>query len=988
MYTGPLAWEFQGDLRLGAQYKSVARSLLGAVKTSMKNGGLERQFASRVFYFSNGVKIRVAVFGAIHKAWIEVPATAQDSPFRALQYQFVYIAPAGETWPVFNVDGVWVVGGSAVGALFLLFDDGSIEHAFFPLVSTEYEPPNHEWVYLNPIDPSQWIDALPVPRYEIVHATSQHIEYSSNGLIHAPWIPKGNRHYMASAFSLSGLSPSGALQTNLVTGGSFDIQYLWDFQYSGAAPTDVGYEAPLSDYEPPVYAGKKATSGGANLSVPDTDWYTSYGIYTATSEEYGERRFGVAVDASQRVYVWPLAAAGTESPDPIYSGQLIKTNVHASYVYSQDLIFPSTVRKEGESFRDNYGDIASGESPFFGSTIGRYTRYVWYPNREGSQFVTIVEEAVEPQHHTYRLWNAGFPQLWDSPVLQYSPVAFDSSSLEEYRVPNPRVATFNLSVVITGEDLDAFSAEITPVELLSDDPSFFPVQARYACEGAYSEVDVGELVVGGFSIQALDGGITSHALIQHFEGDEDIIKDAWGPTGPALAVSLGYSASAASGVPHFPWLLFDVFSYDALGDSKFWAKTPARPYYAGFDGIYTQLTKVSSADEASLSGVSDTISSLARRFTLQAEFSIRAAEKVLFKKTVRKYQPNLHSMANWFTAQISGLDVSTGSVVLGICESTTETTCSQVRVPPYTPGDSRFPNFENEVGTNTSLKSHVVYYKSEKIESTATEAQEAILDAPIITTPISKSLRFWGTAWAGAPGFLSGADGVLVTPLVFNEASFELFLDTAVPALSTSMLSKLSHVGFRQFPWGLEMHSWVAGQHYVQAPNSNVVANDELFSFAGWYPGSMSWAQSMLTGELTGQVTVSTISVDIFRIGGQAFTHKEMFETAYSVAASFDFDIEIKSRLGFYMPVEVADGVFSTFSIYNALAVSKSSGVDKSGFFLEAPQFRVYCGINDFEVRYVDLDTGGGMDSTIAAAGSREFPIQARAYGYIDTGSS
>src|SRR5690625_4252375 len=466
-YVGPVRFRYFGNVQTAQTYEPAARALIGSLLS-----GSSVPFSTRSVIVGSGVEIVATVISqpeGSDRDRIESPiaaamrgryiVTAQiyaprmellhpEGLPRIYQYQFTYAGPVGEprSPELVSGEGEQMYGGSVVGAIFVIWEN-RVDYASFPLVSNLKKPPQGEpdkWPYVEkPLSTqeglNEWLSHLIFPRYEIGLASSETLKLPrERDLVFSAWMPKGERHYLSQAYTPTSMTLLGAVQSSP---GGVSLSYR-----RGVAPTDVGYETSLSKSKTPSTQEPEVLEMSPNPtedSAPDADWYSSYGVHRVEYGE-GEVEFGVMVDASQRVHVWPLEAAGAGVPDPEYEGQSIKTNVAEEFAFSQQLVFPPEVDFTPISYRDLYHEVLQGEGAFVDGTLRESTRYIWAPSPDESEYSAIVE-VLHPQKELKLQLLAG------DRIEPLDPYYLDEE--KEYRISSPQTAVFSIEISKTGSGM-------------------------------------------------------------------------------------------------------------------------------------------------------------------------------------------------------------------------------------------------------------------------------------------------------------------------------------------------------------------------------------------------------------------------------------------------------------------------------------------------------------------------------------------------------
>lgn len=856
---------------------------------------------------SDGAIIRVIkITEHLYNAYIDVRGVTSDPIIKAIQYQFVYTGPAGTLWDVDQSGGLARTGGSAVGVIFVVRRN-SVAHAAFPLVSTLKEPnvlTDEDWLFIDDmsVDSSAWIESLIVPRYEVVHASSQHMLQLDDATVHAPWVKKGDRHYLALSFCPGGLSQKGTLfSTGVALSGQTGLSFF-DSPDRSENATDVGYEVNLNVFNDVEFTAAELNAeelniklGSMDRSAPDADWYTSYGLQEVEHPDGTTRRYGILIDAAQRLYVWPLDAAGTGSPNPAYAAQLIKTNVDDQYVEFVDLQFPPDVFTSSLSYRDTFTSFS--DDFFTGGAYKDSARYVWFPRRDGKEFCTIVERHAD-------LNQAVDLQL--PPGNQLGVPTFIDGA--EWRVPDPAPAKFSVAISATGTDLEDFTINVSPVELVNTPDTFVPVQAQYSSENSFIGAQQDDLLVGGFSVYRRSNSVDSWAGTQKLNDLEPYNAGTWQRSHSAVfscssivAAGLpigiegvgayyvdlanGSQWNSVTGVaidanfhynPHMPLYMAVDMPFVRLGVLPNPTRTNGQPFAPGFTEAQEQIES----------------------FILEAEFKvIKEDQSEVFSVCCKKYKPNEFDFGNFFTATVTDLELSRGAIIFGLCDSTTWVSGVTSPATQWPTPDGRLTSdHRGSVGTCTANKGYAIYRNGFLLD-TNDEALHSQLFTQLDSILLSKYYSTWGTLNASGSSIVPGSSLGLV-PYFSNPLNAE-FLDGLITAGTISSFSvSLLTVGVPEYPFGLDMYSWICANHYPQNASSSLLVEDRV-PFTSFYGSYADFVKPIVVDCLNHQLQtdpeVTHQIIDVIDVAGQRFTHSALYQEAFGEAAVEDLDVRAES---------------------------------------------------------------------------------------------
>ena len=974
-YSGPVRFFYLGDESVARQYNGIARKLVAYLQNQSELVRDNLWTASRKVRISDGVIIEVRkVTDLIYNAYIDARGVIAESPIiKAIQYQFVYTGGAGQQWQVFTESDKPVLsGGSAVGVIFLIRED-RVDHVAVPLVSTLLEPPDDEWVFVPTLalgDTGAWTSALLVPRYEIAHASSQHLAQPTEfDMVYSAWMPKGVRHYMAQAFTVATLRENGALtrRINVATAPAMDTLSFNSSSRQQVRGTDVGYETSLADSTPPTGSLSEFRLGPKKVSVefsaPDADWYTSYGVQTAVTPAGVERRYGVFVDAAQTLYVWPLDAAGTGAPNPAYAAQVIKTNVDSMYVRTQALVFPAEVYSEALSFRDSFtsfGDVnAYANGPYEYAT-----RYVWTPRFDGARFATIVERLQDPPDVVNMFLpeqDYGFPPyyygIWDEP--------------KTYQLSDPVVAEFSLSVTPTGENLEDFTIEVGPMELIEGGEHFTPIQVGYAAEQSFTDASQGDLLIAGFEVRRLSEDIDSWVYTDIFNNPETPVS-----SGTPLYAKQYFNCQVMRAPAPLPPRISGIQWYVDPGSNPPGTHEGNVPrnvnfmYYHLMPEYMQQDMPFHCSDaipdvSVSVGGIPQAwpkkTTELKKSWTFEGYIKVKARDGTeVFTACCRKYEPNEKGFPNFFTAQIADLDVSTGTMAFGLCSSTTWVSGVDGAAPQYAGGP--IGDLTGQEAENNSQKGYAMYHHGNRI-AVSDAALANKLDIVLTSSLLSKEYKNWGA--------LRAAPQISVIPALAQQiqhltATLNTSYAAAVAAQGQLNALVFGDLGMFDFPWGLEMYAWFAHNHYARREYlSSVIAGSEICTFTGAYLDIKTpVVLDVETHNIKNEVTVGLEHVDILYVADTPFSHADLYEEAFGQPASLAYDLRAEAvpvrhpsqgyPIRFTTATTESDPAsYIQRDVFAPIVIAQdSAGVDIYGENLLCPEARVYCDLTGFTNRF------------------------------------
>ena len=1032
--TGPIRFFVQGDEKLAAQYFPIARKIAGYLQNQADLLGDKQWTATRKVRITDGTIIDVQKIGELlYNAYIDVRGALPGPITKALQYQFVYTGGAGKLWDigVFGslLDGVPIAGGSAVGVVFLMREN-TVDYVALPLASTLLQPEEDEWLFIEDMgDPWQytaWVESLLIPRHEAVLLPSQHLQQpDEDNLIHTAWMPKGGRHYLAQAFNHAILKSQGILAGSYqwrwytafpdplgpgVPTLTYDYIYKENF-YPPFSATDVGFEAELNVYQPPVVSRSRIEAGPVkgttHRSAPDTDWYTSYGMQTVDLPDGTTRKYGVFIDASQRVHVWPIQAAGTGERDPAFISQGIKTNVSSFYTQSADISFPDGVRRTPGSFRDIMNsetllEVDLGpKGPF-----GELERYIWFPHPEGNKFCTVLErETGSVLAYDFNRRTAGQTQAVpiENPKLYF---------VEDvpYRPADPVVGEVEVHIHPYGQKLEEFHISVSPVSLVETD--LFPVQARYSSAQSFDGVEKGQLLVGGFRVRRLADSVESwdHVVTLSAGGGVDTL---FGPSTNRPITAFSVNAFGPRTLPPHLNMVVYAPSGNTAGDWLFFNR-PTTPLHLTQEDMGRVLDRITTATEFHPFGAPP---DMPLCFINEGEFVVERDGEEVFSKCCRKFLENEHWFGNFFTAQISSLDLSTGSMVMGLCKSSTY--CSGVN--PSMP-IQRYPDFhwelcvtgpdgqiecseQVELGRRRDISGHWLENTTENGYAVFSRGAlltysdgnlASYLDSALTSFILDKDLKF--IARLRGPTAVSVVPGHLDTFNYWVQPDGLDYISDLVTAGIAS--STFGGIGIPQFPWGLETYAWFAHNHFYEASGNqtgNLLAGEDLMAYTGTYLDIKSSVKlDAETYDLLHPLEVEMKHIDILNVAGFDFSHKELYEAAFPDTAKLDYNIEVESQnrsepIQNGYPVITAHGsafnhddAYLIFPIFNPYIRFKTEeGENVTGLNMLLPNNRIYCNtaVNVGDFFY---PKEGDPYWWYRSRGAVESPFRGAAYSLVD----
>ena len=250
--------------------------------------------------------------------------------------------------------------------------------------------PTQEWQY------SEDIRALAkfAPHKQIwqIQHIPAHVYYAS---IKNKLVPTGPRKLDASVTLANSWSSSCEITNLNIHSRSGTV----GFNYDAGVP-QVTKSLPLFDdifdIGPTFFEGSDIPKKGRGI-VPDSDWYKRSAYCVAEHPVFGKRAFIIMTDITNKFYAYPLGTLDlTLSQGSPFEDQLIKTNLPAQYVKSQDAPFPDWVRKppSGQLARDWYkANPPSGEPSvevWRRKYASKFPQYRWSFNSTATRAVTVA----------------------------------------------------------------------------------------------------------------------------------------------------------------------------------------------------------------------------------------------------------------------------------------------------------------------------------------------------------------------------------------------------------------------------------------------------------------------------------------------------------------------------------------------------------------------------------------------------------------------
>lgn len=202
--------------------------------------------------------------------------------------------------------------------------------------------------------------------------------------------------------------------------------------HEGYAARDIFYDAAPT---------KIATGEGKGaVSVPDADWYRRASLCVVENEQFGNREFYVMTTISGDLVVYtPRPRNLNMDYVPLYEEQQIKTNVENTYAKTISIPLPTNVRKPVGKARDtvpmNYSDDDLQKE------LDNFPQYVWKFNEGCTKMAGIVYFEAEPTYFQGKPLKNSFGEI--------------------IREALPSILEFNLSIKITGSNLEDFSVSLT-----------------------------------------------------------------------------------------------------------------------------------------------------------------------------------------------------------------------------------------------------------------------------------------------------------------------------------------------------------------------------------------------------------------------------------------------------------------------------------------------------------------------------------------------
>jgi len=870
-FTGPVRVTIRGDQDLGQRYITVARTFLGTVVNQLGLAKNEGGLASRLVTLPDGARILVRqVTENVHDIVIDVQSVTSALFTEALQYMFSVRGIGSKTAPVVEQNGRGVVTSAWAGLFVAFTGAGEADITAVPIVSTreDIQPTDEDsWVFIGATGTTaaEIAEMLPIPRYEIAHAEAMHLFLpDKQNIVHAPWMQKGQPPYNAYAWSKSTEWNAGVGSGTVTEGGNTFVTSQEEFFQFGATPTDIGYETDLAIYRPPEAQGV-LTSGQSVGGVPDMDWYTSYARAVVD-----EREFGIAIDANQVLHVWPTSAEGTAEPDPTYADQAIKTSVAPEFVRSQQLSFPEGVYFQDVSHRDSDLD------GFGDDLLRRSARYTWVPDSTGLRLATVAVSYLTG--FTLFEDSAGTNPATNAPELFFGKLDARDRSLRPYRVTKPLVLELQITITITGLTDAEFDVDHS-VEEVEVSSTFAPSQVGYAAEGNAWGAEQDELLIAGFTGHFYDG--------EPFQPTSDVSN----------VINWRHLTLSGFAVRHFA-LVSSPFGVTGSGTRR---------------QAYNELSRYETYPIADFDDTDFGIS-----LSVEATFDvIRRDSSVIFSRCVRRRLGEV-LLADYFMAEVAGLDLRTGIVAFTMSESEF---------------DQRWPDLESIEGVifeHQINRGFVILRGSEQVTSWF---QKDGIEGSLEHTPLGSKIPKTYTAAVSTHGV-----GALTS---------DLWSQDYVSAIFNEVDGGNMNINWRffvDFPEGHRYYETLYQRHFAATGFiGGLVANEDVISFTGalfCLTDGMLRSEAESNKAVDGQ-TAFTKELDFLQFRNISTTHKAVWEQAFNRTIDLERSVHVEPEL-----VEtVALSGSETQEIYrNNLIIRDSGGTDIHKINMDEAWFWLYPG--------------------------------------------
>ena len=991
-----------------------------------------------------------------YSAVIDVPDVASGFIRDVIQYQFAYckdddnqvtygpsrvFGPIGE---VFYVAGAWVC------VVFIVREGQETEKLVFPLFSNREDIQPIEGVDLWPYVSVQLsfsdylvqsLANMVIPRYEVGLENGTVYRFEEKVTQFMPWMPKGSIPYNALAYSgfvwgTQGYQDVGYFTGDIIlrdgyevpdtnafgdiVGFTFNLRFMIPSLQNGGIETvfpkgtDVGYETAHLFYQTPESVDLSASALPFKLdrkdTAPDSDWYTSYSTVTVSPSDgfeegegvaSGDRVFGVMVDASNNLYVWPVEARGSATPDPVYEQLAIKTNVASEFTKSVPLVLPDGFVKPIESFRDRA--IVDNSTAFvFGKDI---VRYGWQASGDGLKFTTVGWKKQEaPSPRSPDLGKTVSPELYQFRRADTKPASAGSTDPDavETFFTIAEVLEFSLQITLTGDNLEDFEISITQPSVVDTPGDIFPVKAAYSSTGTLRYAGIRLRSPNGLPPQRSSADysalLPAHLTDEFtYRIDSLVLSERGYVTDPPFALGAKplFQATETPGFYHMdgPARRESVLSNLARNNGENWSLNkyrtwdehrrvlrqvnpnqstyPNEPFFnERIHRAYTHSPPAEYFEQA-------------KRFTFEAELVFMQGSAELSKYTVRRVTDE-EGKTRVFNAQATGIHPGSLSATLVCKESCSYYTPQNQEVwgptraydrlatrvedgvivfiePPRMISESRVTEVSTEivhVHNGITIASDVLHGDSVRnnldVELQGESLRTDYTNFACIGSNTFEQLFFFES---GSPLSKPGehfmnevrrSGETFDKELLGNAADIETFAPDLFERYDTSTVElRPSRMHFNAYPWGLELYNYYVRRHFTEQQFTESLysqADSSIYTCSGRVFDRTNSVSDVYTNEFSVLPELYSYQVDLISVGGSRFTHRGLFIEAFpnhepQPVRRTDFEIVQQVRLGALLPHQSQPFYSFIPDPYESPLANDSDITETASFMFQAPTY-------------------------------------------------